>query len=103
VSHDLLNVAQSRALEYSLWRRDPMLKLRCVSSDGPIMPAGLFDILLVLVGAACMAGGFFIGSWHRRAADRAEVDAADFASDERMTRMIRSLIHDDVIDDERPN
>jgi hypothetical protein len=81
-----------------------MLKLRCVSSDGPIMPAGLFDILLVLVGAACMAGGFFIGSWHRRVADRAEVDAADFASDERMTRMIRSLIHDDdATDNERPN
>jgi hypothetical protein len=82
---------------------DPLLKLHCVSSDGAFMPSGLFDILLVLVGAACMAGGFFIGSWHRRAADRAEVDAADFASDERMTRMLRSLIHDDVIDDERPN
>jgi hypothetical protein len=80
-----------------------VLKLHCVSSDGPIMPAGLFDILLVLVGAACMAGGFFIGSWHRRVADRAEVDAADFASDERMTRMIRSLIHDDITDDGRPN
>jgi hypothetical protein len=51
-----------------------------------------------------MAGGFFIGSWHRRVADRAEVDAADFASDERMTRMIRSLIHDDdATDNERPN
>jgi len=83
--------------------RDPLLKLQCVSSDCPIMPAGLFDILLVLVGAVCMAGGFFIGSWHRRAADRAEVDAADFESDERMTRMIRSLIHDDVADNERPN
>ena len=67
------------------------------------MPASLFDILLVMVGAACMAGGFFIGSWHRRAMQREEVDAADLASDERMTRMIRSLIHDDVIDDERPN
>jgi hypothetical protein len=80
-----------------------LLKLRCVSSDAAFMPSGLFDILLVMVGAACMAGGFFIGSWHRRAFDRAEVDAADFESDERMTRMIRSLIHDDVIGDERPN
>jgi hypothetical protein len=67
------------------------------------MPASLFDILLVMVGAACMAGGFFIGSWHRRVAQREEVDAADLASDERMSRMIRSLIHDDVIGDERPN
>ncbi len=80
-----------------------MLKLHCVSSDGPLMASGLFDILLVLVGAVCMAGGFLIGSWHRRATDRAEVDAADFASDERMTRMIRSLIHDDMTGDERPN
>ena len=67
------------------------------------MPTGLFDILLVMVGASCMAGGFFIGSWHRRAAQRDEVDASDLASDERMSRMIRSLIHDDVVDDERPN
>ena len=50
-----------------------------------------------------MAGAFFIGSWHRRAAQQAELDAEDLASDERMTRMIRSLIHDDVADDERPN
>jgi len=67
------------------------------------MPAGLFDILLVMVGAASMAGGFLIGSWHRRASQQAEIDAEDLASDERMTRMIRSLIHDDVVDDERPN
>ena len=67
------------------------------------MPAGLFDILLVMVGAACMAGGFFIGSWHRRSAHQAEMDAEDLASDERMTRMIRSLIHDEPADDERPN
>jgi hypothetical protein len=67
------------------------------------MPAGLFDILLVMVGAVCMAGGFFIGSWHRRTAERADVDLADLASDERMTRMIRSLIHDDVTGDERSN
>jgi hypothetical protein len=73
------------------------------SADFKIMPASLFDILLVMVGAASMAGGFFIGSWHRRFAQRDEIDAADLASDERMTRMIRSLIHDDVIDDERPN
>jgi len=66
------------------------------------MPAGLFDILLVLVGPR---------AWpvvlHRIVAppDRRprRVDAADFASDERMTRMIRSLIHDDVVDNERPN
>ena len=50
-----------------------------------------------------MAGGFFIGSWHRRAALRDDVDASDLASDERMSRMIRSLIQDDVVDDERPN
>ena len=69
------------------------------------MPSGLFDILLVMVGAACMGGGFLIGSWHRRSAQREEIEADDLASDERMTRMIRSLIHDDVIDsdDERPN
>jgi hypothetical protein len=67
------------------------------------MPAGVFDILLVMVGASCMAGGFFIGSWHRRSTQQAEIDAEDLASDERMTRMIRSLIHDDVVDDERPN
>jgi len=67
------------------------------------MPAGLFDILLVMVGATCMAGGFFIGSWHRRATHQAEMDAEDLASDERMTRMIRSLIHDEPADDERPN
>jgi hypothetical protein len=67
------------------------------------MPNGFFDVLLVMVGAACMAGGFYIGSWHRRAVQRDEVDAADMASDERMSRMIRSLIHDDVADDERPN
>jgi Na+/H+ antiporter NhaB len=67
------------------------------------MATGLFDVLLVLVGAVSMAGGFFIGSWHRRAAHREEVDSADLVSDERMSRMIRSLIHDDVIDDDRPN
>jgi Na+/H+ antiporter NhaB len=67
------------------------------------MPSGLYDVLLVMVGAVSMAGGFFIGSWHRRAAQQAEIDAEDLASDERMTRMIRSLIEDDVADDERPN
>jgi len=46
---------------------------------------------------------FFIGSWHRRTADRAEVDAADFASDERMNPHDPLLDHDDVVDNERPN
>lgn len=73
------------------------------STDFTDMAAGLFDIILVLVGAACMAGGFIIGSWHRRAVQQAEMEAEDLASDERMTRMIRSLIHDEPADDERPN
>jgi hypothetical protein len=82
----------------------PVLKPPGGSTDYQNMPAGLFDILLVMVGAACMGGGFFIGSWHRRATQRDELDADDIASDERMTRMIRSLIHDDVLGgDERPN
>jgi hypothetical protein len=74
----------------------------------PPIPGGMtavFDALLVLAGATCMAAGFFFGSWHQRGMGRDRFAADGEASNERVMKLMRSIMHDseDATDDERPN
>jgi hypothetical protein len=68
------------------------------------MLAGVLYVVLLMAGAACMAGGFFLGSWHQRAVARGPFDDdEDFSANERVLDIVRTLIHDGLERDERPN
>jgi hypothetical protein len=69
------------------------------------------NAFLVMAGALCALGGYFVGAWRQRLAFRFELDGEDMDSHERVLEMIESLAEGggtDVNDagrakDNRPN
>jgi hypothetical protein len=68
------------------------------------------NAFLVMAGALCALGGYFVGAWRQRLAFRFELDAEDMDSHERVLEMIESLaeggagdLGDSRSKDNRPN
>ncbi|MEA2700712.1 MAG: hypothetical protein QOI66_4983 [Myxococcales bacterium] len=49
------------------------------------------NAFLVMAGALCALGGYFVGAWRQRLAFRFELDGEDMDSHERVLEMIESL------------
>lgn len=67
------------------------------------MVNGFSSALLVLAGALCAMGGYWLGGWRQRLQFRLDLDAEDMDSHERVLDMIESLADSDRNKDNRPN
>lgn len=67
------------------------------------MANGFSSALLVMAGAMCALGGYWLGAWRQRLQFRLELDAEDMDSHERVLEMIESLADPARNKDNRPN
>ncbi|HVR64942.1 MAG TPA: hypothetical protein VMU50_23760 [Polyangia bacterium] len=67
------------------------------------MVNGFSSAVLVLAGALCAMGGYWLGGWRHRLQLRLEMEAEDIDSHQRVLDTIESLADADRNRDERPN
>lgn len=68
------------------------------------MSNGFGSALLVMAGALCALGGYWLGAWRQRLQFRLELEAEDMESHERVLEMIESLADAERDNkDNRPN